>query len=60
MKIEDLAGKTVGVEIGGFEEAKTHAVAEALKQKGLAGLTIRTFDTFAVATRLSRQGRSMR
>jgi polar amino acid transport system substrate-binding protein len=42
MKIEDLAGKTVGVEIGGFEEAKTHAVDEALKQKGLPGSQGRT------------------
>lgn len=56
MKIEDLAGKTVGVEIGGFEEAKTHAVDEALKQKGLAGLTIRTFDTFAVAYQALKAG----
>jgi polar amino acid transport system substrate-binding protein len=56
MKVEDLAGKTVGVEIGGFEEAKTHAVDEALKQKGLAGLTIRTFDTFAVAYQALKAG----
>jgi polar amino acid transport system substrate-binding protein len=55
-KIEDLAGKTIGVEIGGFEEAKTHALDEALKQKGLAGLTIRTFDTFAVAYQALKAG----
>jgi polar amino acid transport system substrate-binding protein len=55
-KVEDLAGKTVGVEIGGFEEAKTRAIDEALKKEGLAGLTIRTFDTFAVAYQALKAG----
>jgi polar amino acid transport system substrate-binding protein len=48
-KPEDLAGKTVGVEIGGFEEAHTRALDKTLKAKGLSGLTIQTFNTFATA-----------
>ena len=46
---EDLAGKSVGVEIGGFEEAQTRALDAALRQKGKPGLTIHTFDTYAIA-----------
>lgn len=55
-KVEDLAGKTVGVEIGGFEEAQTRAIDVALKKEGLKGLTIRTFDTFATAYQALRAG----
>ena len=55
-KPEDLAGKTVGVEIGGFEETKTKALNEELKAKGLAGMTIRTFDNFALAYQALRAG----
>lgn len=55
-KVEDLAGKTIGVEIGGFEEAKTKTLAADLKAKGLADLTVRTFDTFAVAYQALKAG----
>lgn len=55
-KPEDLAGKTVGVEIGGFEETKTKALNEELKGKGLPGMTIRTFDNFALAYQALRAG----
>ena len=55
-KIEDLAGKAVGVEVGGFEETKTRAIDEDLKKKGLAGLTIRTFNTFAIAYQALKAG----
>lgn len=55
-KPEDLAGKTVGVEIGGFEENKTKALNEELKGKGLAPMTIRTFDNFALAYQALRAG----
>lgn len=43
-RIEDLAGKTVGVEIGGFEEARAKDIA-----KQVPNLTVRTFDSFAAA-----------
>lgn len=55
-KIEDLAGKTIGVEIGGFEESKTKALAADIKSKGLPDLTIRTFDTFAIAYEALKAG----
>ena len=48
-KVEDLAGKTVGVEIGGFEEQKTREIDRQLTAKSLPGLTVRTFDSFAAA-----------
>jgi polar amino acid transport system substrate-binding protein len=43
-KIADLAGKTLGVEIGGFEEARAKDIA-----KTVPNVTVRTFDTFAAA-----------
>lgn len=52
----DLDGKAVGVEIGGFEETKTRALDADLKAKGGKGLTIRTFDSFAVAYQALRAG----
>ncbi len=48
-RIEDLAGKTIGVEIGGFEEQRAHDIAKEITAKGLAAPTIRTFDSFAAA-----------
>ncbi|WP_046866771.1 ABC transporter substrate-binding protein [Microvirga massiliensis] len=55
-KPEDLAGKTVGVEIGGFEERKIKDLDADLRKKGLAGMTIRTFDNFATAYQALRAG----
>lgn len=52
----DLDGKTVGVEIGGFEESKTKALDADLKAKGGKGFTIRTFDSFALAYQALRAG----
>ncbi len=52
----DLDGKTVGVEIGGFEETKTKALDAEIKGKGGKGLTIRTFDSFALAYQALRAG----
>jgi polar amino acid transport system substrate-binding protein len=43
-KLSDLSGKTVGVEIGGFEEQRARDIA-----KQVPNLTVRTFDTFAAA-----------
>jgi len=55
-KKEDLAGMTIGVEIGGFEESKTREMDKALKAEGLKGLDIRTFDSFALAYQALRAG----
>jgi polar amino acid transport system substrate-binding protein len=48
-KLEELNGKTVGVEIGGYEEKSIKKVDADLKAKGEPGMTVRTFDSFAIA-----------
>jgi len=55
-KPEDLAGRTVGVEIGGFEERKIKELDKSLIDKGLKPMTIRTFDNFATAYQALRAG----
>lgn len=54
--VDDLAGLTVGVEIGGFEERNTRAISADLQARGLRPLNIRTFDNFAVAYQALRAG----
>jgi len=46
---EDLAGRTVGVEIGGFEEKALRTMSSSLSERGLHAITIRIFDNFATA-----------
>ncbi|WP_421725019.1 ABC transporter substrate-binding protein [Bauldia sp.] len=55
---DDLAGKTVGVEIGGFEEAKLKLLDEELQAKGLDAINVQTFDNFATAYQALRAGQS--
>ncbi len=57
-KPEDLAGRTVGVELGGFEERKLKELDEMLRAKGLKGINIRTFDNFATAYQALRAGQT--
>lgn len=57
-KPEDLAGKTIGVEIGGFEERKIKELDKALTDKGMKPITIRTFDNFATAYQALRAGQT--
>lgn len=57
-KPEDLAGRTVGVELGGFEERKLKELDEMLKAKGLKGINVRTFDNFATAYQALRAGQT--
>jgi polar amino acid transport system substrate-binding protein len=52
----DLAGLRVGVEIGGFEEKKTRDLDAELRKDGKEGLTIQTFDNFALAFQSLRAG----
>jgi polar amino acid transport system substrate-binding protein len=56
--VEDLAGQVVGVEIGGFEEAKLRLLAEDLEGQGLEPMEIRTFDNFATAYQALRAGQT--
>ncbi len=53
---DDLAGKTVGVELGGFEERTLRAMSQALVTAGKPAINIRTFDNFAVAFQALRAG----
>ncbi|GJD49610.1 L-cystine-binding protein FliY [Methylobacterium crusticola] len=53
---DDLAGLSVGVEMGGFEERHARLIDADLRAKGLKGLTIRTFDNFALAFQALRAG----
>lgn len=55
-KVEDVAGLTMGVELGGFEERKVRELDKALVEKGLKPMTIRTFDTATVAYQALRAG----
>lgn len=55
-KVEDLSGKTIGVELGGFEEKKTRELDKQLTDKGLKGMNIRTFDNFAMSFQSLRAG----
>lgn len=55
-RIDDLAGRTVAVEIGGFEERRTRELSQDLQNRGLRPLNIRTFDNFAVAFQALRAG----
>ncbi|MEM0906783.1 MAG: ABC transporter substrate-binding protein [Pseudomonadota bacterium] len=56
--VDDLQGKVVGVEIGGFEEAKLRLLAEEIEKKGLDAMDIRTFDNFAIAYQALRAGQT--
>ncbi|KAA8998977.1 ABC transporter substrate-binding protein [Affinibrenneria salicis] len=55
-KAEDLAGKRVGVEIGGFEEKAIRRVSAELQAKKLKPIEILTFDNFAIAFQALRAG----
>ena len=57
-KPDDLAGKVVGVEIGGFEEAKLKLLSKQLSDKGMAAIDVRTFDNFATAYQALRAGQT--
>lgn len=57
-KPEDLAGRTVGVELGGFEERKLKELDKSLTDKGLKAINIRTFDNFATAYQALRAGQT--
>jgi len=57
-KQEDLAGKAVGVEIGGLEEKKLKEIDKNLRAKGLTPINIRVFDNFALAYQALRAGQT--
>ena len=55
-KVDDLSGKAIGVELGGFEERKARELDKQLTDKGMKGMTIRTFENFAMSFQALRAG----
>src|SRR5262249_3015191 len=55
-KVEDLAGRTVGVELGGAPERRARELDKSLVEKGLKPITIRTFNDFAAGYQALRAG----
>lgn len=52
----DLAGRPVGVELGGFEERSLRGISERIVAGGGRPIDVRTFDNFAVAFQALRAG----
>ena len=52
----DMAGRTIAVEIGGFEERALRAMSERIVAGGGRVINIRTFDNFAIAFQALRAG----
>jgi polar amino acid transport system substrate-binding protein len=55
-KPEDLAGRSVSVEMGGAPERRARELSKSLEEKGLKPITVRTFDNFATAYQALRAG----
>lgn len=55
-KPEDLAGRSVSVELGGAPERRARELSKSLEEKGLKPITIRTFENFAAAYQALRAG----
>ncbi|CAK9885065.1 MAG: L-cystine-binding protein FliY [Candidatus Erwinia impunctatus] len=55
-RVEDLSGKSVGVEMGGFEEAAIRKISKTREEKNLKPIEIHTFDNFSVAFQALRAG----
>lgn len=55
-KPEDLAGRSVSVELGGAPERRARELSKTLEEKGLKPITIRTFENFAAAYQALRAG----
>ncbi|WP_422030966.1 ABC transporter substrate-binding protein [Reyranella sp.] len=55
-KPEDLAGRSVSVELGGAPERRARELSKTLEEKGLKPVTIRTFENFAAAYQALRAG----
>ncbi|MDC0610406.1 ABC transporter substrate-binding protein [Vibrio sp.] len=53
---EDLSGKVVGVEIGGFEESTLRKISKKLESEGKDPIDVRTFDNFTISFQALRAG----
>ncbi|MCX8997186.1 transporter substrate-binding domain-containing protein [Rhizobiaceae bacterium BDR2-2] len=55
-KVDDLAGKTVSTDIGGYAERKIKELNEDFKKRGLAPMNINLFDNYATVYQALRAG----
>lgn len=53
---EDLSGKSIAVEIGGFEESRLRDLHAEFESAGREGINIQTFDNYATAFQALRSG----
>ncbi|CAN5202039.1 ABC transporter substrate-binding protein [soil metagenome] len=54
--IDDLAGKTLSVDIGGYDDIKLKELNEDFKKRGLAEMKINRFDNYATVYQALRAG----
>jgi len=55
-KIDDLSGKTISTDIGGYAERKMRELNEDFKARGLPEMTINLFDNYATIYQALRAG----
>lgn len=55
-KIDDLAGKTLSVDIGGYDDIKLKELNEDFKKRGLAEMKFNRFDNYATVYQALRAG----
>lgn len=55
-KLDDLAGKSVSTDIGGYAERKMRELNEDFKKRGLAEMKINLFDNYATVYQALRAG----
>lgn len=55
-KVEDLAGKTISVDIGGYDDIKLKELNEDFKKRGLAEMKFNRFDNYATVYQALRAG----
>lgn len=55
-KVDDLAGKSVSTDIGGYAERKIKELNEDFKKRGLAEMKINLFDNYATVYQALRAG----
>ncbi|UXT59947.1 transporter substrate-binding domain-containing protein [Agrobacterium fabrum] len=55
-KVDDLAGKAVSTDIGGYAERKIKELNEDFKKRGLAPMTVNLFDNYATVYQALRAG----
>lgn len=55
-KVDDLAGKTISTDLGGYSERKMRDLNKEFQQRGLPEMTIKLFDSYATVYQALRAG----